>query len=406
MIRYITRHGQVVSHDESHLYTTGDMPLSQLGREQAKLLGKRLAKAKFNGHIISSPFLRTLETAELIAEETGSLIFPYGPIHEIIASDSFIKKYEPLSYEELRSRFPHISENSILEYPWMPEKGETSDDVLVRVSRGVAKIEMLFPDVPLLYVGHGASAGKLLGIYEIPSQKTATLFNCSLSAIDPGNLSFKPIYCDTSHIPYEMTTSNFVTKEQWCEEKLSQPYEAEVSLPEEYEALSGPRVLHIGDTNSYFYGYYKKLIEAVKPDVIIHTGDMADEVKVGNCPNIRGEYLHKIKIITDMMNKSGARLVFCSGNNDLMDEVKLLCHTAEIYEENDVVDIFGTECRIGHYVTKMTFDKELAFYGHSTADDHWKKTFNCEGLPCRFSAMWGSTVYFPDHKKFCHFKRV
>ena len=68
---YVTRHGQVATDAEYYgdvNYPRGDMPLSPLGREQAKLLGERLKKEGFNGRIFASPFIRTMETAELISE--------------------------------------------------------------------------------------------------------------------------------------------------------------------------------------------------------------------------------------------------------------------------------------------------------------------------------------------------
>ena len=45
MKRYITRHGQVMDYRDkslSHLYPPGDILLSELGQEQARLLGIRL----------------------------------------------------------------------------------------------------------------------------------------------------------------------------------------------------------------------------------------------------------------------------------------------------------------------------------------------------------------------------
>ena len=68
---YVTRHGQVAEDAEYFgdvAYPKGDMPLSKLGREQAELLGNRLRDEGFSGKIFSSPYLRTMETADIIAE--------------------------------------------------------------------------------------------------------------------------------------------------------------------------------------------------------------------------------------------------------------------------------------------------------------------------------------------------
>ena len=54
---YISRHGQVAD-DAEYLgdvaYPKGDIPLSALGREQARLLGVRLRDEGFSGIIYSS----------------------------------------------------------------------------------------------------------------------------------------------------------------------------------------------------------------------------------------------------------------------------------------------------------------------------------------------------------------
>ena len=47
MIVYITRHGQP-SRSINQIDVPGDPPLSELGKEQARLLGQRLAWIKFN----------------------------------------------------------------------------------------------------------------------------------------------------------------------------------------------------------------------------------------------------------------------------------------------------------------------------------------------------------------------
>ena len=73
---YVTRHGQIDLNAEYHggnaLLPVGEVLLSELGREQATLLGKKLCKLGFAGKIYASPLLRTMETAELIAKETGA----------------------------------------------------------------------------------------------------------------------------------------------------------------------------------------------------------------------------------------------------------------------------------------------------------------------------------------------
>lgn len=403
MIRYITRHGQVISPGSSHLYPFGDVPLSELGREQARLLGERLVELGFDGIIISSPFHRTLETAEIIAELTGSPIYPFAPMHEIFRSERDLTEIKCVPIAELKERFPHIAPDAELPAEWRPKKPEKFENVVDRVGIGVVEIEKKYPNTPILYVGHGASVGSLILLYQIPVKKGADTYNCSLSAADAGRDNL--MFADTRHLPYAMTTSNHKFKEEFDLERMTCPYEGEIKEAEALSSFKGRRILHIGDTLSYEYPFYKKLIELVRPDVIIHTGDMVDEVKVGGRPELREEYVAKLRVLVDMMKESGARLIVVAGNNDLPDEIQKMAPEIEMYEPNSVINVCDVECRAGHYVADMTFDKKLTFYGHSSALDQWKSPFNAYSDTLRFNANYGSAAYFADEDKYVFFKK-
>lgn len=66
------RHGYSESNKGGYLSNElGKYPLTVLGREQAAIAGDELAKIKGIRRIISSPCLRTMETAEVIAKRLG-----------------------------------------------------------------------------------------------------------------------------------------------------------------------------------------------------------------------------------------------------------------------------------------------------------------------------------------------
>jgi hypothetical protein len=44
--------------------------------------------------------------------------------------------------------------------------------------------------------------------------------------------------------------------------------------------VKGPVLLHISDTPSEIYPFIFKIIDVLKPKYIIHTGDLADNVKL------------------------------------------------------------------------------------------------------------------------------
>ena len=405
MIRYITRHGQIstdAAYDGSHMYPSRDMPLSPLGRKQATLLGKRMKQMGFKGRILASPFHRTLETATLIAAEVGVPVIPYGPIHEIIRSQEFLTEYKGHTMDDIRAQYPHIDPEATLVYPWWSPALETKEDVLERVRKGVALAEETYPDEEILYVGHGASCNALMKLYDIP-RKGGFPYNCFLSSADPKDADYPKVFCDCTHIPYTETTSNFLTAEERDRQVMDRECRYDVTLPEWLKDVKGPVLLHIGDTPSQYYPYFFKLIEAVKPDILLHTGDLSDEVKVGRIVGTVHEYLVKSRVLIEKMRQAGARrLIIVPGNNDLPDEIARMAPDAEIYPVNTLLTIDGIPCRVGHQVFRMTFDTAWSFYGHGPTRDDWRPRDNRPGEPCRFNATFGSFVCCLSEGKFFH----
>ena len=404
MLRMITRHGQIAPESEyvgNHLYPAGEDPLSDLGREQAALLGKRLLDEGFKGKILASPYMRTLETANIIAEITGLTVIPFAPIREIFVTEKQIEEYKGLTLAEMREKYSRIDADAKLEYPWWTPVIESVDEVLERVKAGVEIAERLYPDDEILYVGHGGSSNALINVYGIPKRMHPFLFNCALSYIDPKRPEVRPVHCDLAHIPYEKAYSNYLSREEFDREYFEAPYTGEINIPPEVKDMKGMKLLHIGDTDSREYPYYKKLIEEIKPDVILHTGDVADEVKVGRIPGTRYEYKSKIRYILKTLAESGARVMIVPGNNDVEEDIRELIPTATVYPKNSVVEIDGVECRIGHQVHHMTFDKRWSFYGHGFTGDSWNhESGNKVGGECRFNACVGAFVCTPSRDEF------
>ena len=116
---YVTRHGQV---DLNAEYLNGDVSLpigefalSELGRQQATLLGRQMKQLGFKGKILASPLLRTMETAELIAKEIDAEILPTSWFHEMFANQEELNAYRGYSVGELKEIFPHVHQATFME---------------------------------------------------------------------------------------------------------------------------------------------------------------------------------------------------------------------------------------------------------------------------------------------------
>lgn len=177
MIVYITRHGQIDPRGDSPI---GYQPLSALGRRQAERLGQWLARSGFRGTILASPYLRCLETADIICRQLELKFYAEPAIREI--AGPWIEKFRGLDHDEIRKSFATCATDMVIPYPWWTGDLETHDDVLRRV--GVF-LDSYLPNAAtdILLVGHGATAEAafehITGRNDFPDG----YYNCALSAV-------------------------------------------------------------------------------------------------------------------------------------------------------------------------------------------------------------------------------
>jgi broad specificity phosphatase PhoE len=138
---WLVRHGETAWSKAGQHTGLTDVPLTDTGRAQAKLLRRKLGRRKF-ALVLSSPMSRALETARLAGFGDRVEIDPdlhewnYGP-------------YEGLTTAEIRKEVPGWS---VWTHP-IPG-GETADEVAARVDRAIARVRSAPGDVALFAHGH------------------------------------------------------------------------------------------------------------------------------------------------------------------------------------------------------------------------------------------------------------
>lgn len=197
---YLARHGQRPA--------KGDPALTELGREQARLLGERLKSESFKGRIYASPYLRTVETAVQIARAVGGKVL-LNPLIQERTHKPGKPDIAGLSQGELSKIFPgFISERPELPYPWVYDDN-AGEMLLKRVERAI--YEALAKGGDFILVGHKATvlAGlKILGA-RAGVELDAKVWNCTLAyfiADADGNVKF--VGFGTGFIPPPMITDN------------------------------------------------------------------------------------------------------------------------------------------------------------------------------------------------------
>ncbi len=217
MIIRVTRHGQPAVNGlqpgVNHEFPPADCPLTELGRKQAAFLGEHLKKLGNCGRIISSPYARTLETADIVAEICGCDFY----VDSLIQEGRFYEKpgCPGMKLEEIRSHFHNLADDARLEWPWItPDGVESWAHTRWRIDRFMEHLDLDPEGENILIVGHGASVGALkhyffekCGVY-IERYN----WNCSLSEFEllPDGTWRINYLSEFDFIPEEFVTSNLL----------------------------------------------------------------------------------------------------------------------------------------------------------------------------------------------------
>ena len=188
-----------------------DLELSVLGVEQAHRLGRHLKNEGFHGRIISSPLVRTVTTADIIAEEC-SLTFYLEPRMQEMRI--YTAPYMGLNIDQIRKAFPHLAKDATLPWPWTVEDpNEQVEQVSMRVNELVEELLANPPADDVLLIGHGATMGALKRFFFTRSGHevdSPNYWNCALSRYDvtPDGSAVMVELARYDFMPDEMVTSN------------------------------------------------------------------------------------------------------------------------------------------------------------------------------------------------------
>ena len=154
---WLTRHGNREDFIDETWRERSERPfdprLSADGREQASALGRRMRDTSLE-IIYSSPFLRTIETADLIAREFGCAVRVESGLSEWLNAEWFDTAPDWLPLPELALRFPSLDLSwTPLVHPSFPEDAEQAFDRAARAARALVAAEPR----PFMMIAHGHS---------------------------------------------------------------------------------------------------------------------------------------------------------------------------------------------------------------------------------------------------------
>jgi probable phosphoglycerate mutase len=154
---YLVRHGETLG-NRLRRYQPYDTPLSDAGREQARLVAERLAAEGPFTALYTSDLARTMETARAIGAALGLEPIPDPRLRELDTGD-----WKGSLYDDIEARYPGYRERWIagggLER--LPG-GESTSDVLCRVTEAFEAMVRRHLGERVIAVSHGWALAILL----------------------------------------------------------------------------------------------------------------------------------------------------------------------------------------------------------------------------------------------------
>jgi probable phosphoglycerate mutase len=183
----LIRHGQSQANVDKIIQGDDD-PLTDLGRQQADLVGQHLSSTRELTHLYSSPLARARETAEIIGRHVGLQPSFESGLAEINAGNAVGMTWDAWTeaHPEIAARLR--SEDRTLEDRW--EGGESGHEFVARVYAAYDHIvgQHLGTDDVVAVVSHGGALAWIASrVHGDPADvwpyQRAAFANCSVSEL-------------------------------------------------------------------------------------------------------------------------------------------------------------------------------------------------------------------------------
>jgi alpha-ribazole phosphatase len=160
MLRLIlARHGQTDWNTQRRYQGQTDVPLNDVGRQQAAALARCLADTNLNA-IYASTLQRATSTAQAIAQLHGQPVLPEPRLCEM----SF-GRWSGLTFDEIQAREPETLAAWLADPMHIaPPKGETLTEVTARIRSALDETLKRHRDSTVLWVAHGGVLRVLISL--------------------------------------------------------------------------------------------------------------------------------------------------------------------------------------------------------------------------------------------------
>lgn len=166
---YLIRHGETEYNKTRRLQGWLDIPLNDVGHQQAKEAAQKLVNHHFDV-LYSSDLLRAHETATHISKVTKQKINQSFSLREtdmgIFAGWAWESEPDPVK-EQLWQEFEHARDNRVLD--WHGHDGESIGEMVKRISNFLSELSANHKGQHVGIVTHGGTINQILEYYQLKS---------------------------------------------------------------------------------------------------------------------------------------------------------------------------------------------------------------------------------------------
>ncbi|HZX46436.1 MAG TPA: metallophosphoesterase [Clostridia bacterium] len=138
-----------------------------------------------------------------------------------------------------------------------------------------------------------------------------------------------------------------------------------IHLPPQLLASEEFKVLHISDTPSAIYSAVTGMMEQIRPDLIVHTGDLADDIKLGENPGCLDQYRRTAGPFLESLALGAPRFVVVPGNHDFVPFVKNNVPTGSVVSSGSVIKAGEEDIGVAHTLSDLPAGARYNLYGHN-----------------------------------------
>lgn len=138
-------------------------------------------------------------------------------------------------------------------------------------------------------------------------------------------------------------------------------------LPEEFHSSNELKIMHISDTPESIYAHIYKMLNYSQPDLIIHTGDLVDNLKLEDSgAELLPLYQKKsAEFISNLEKLTAARIIYIPGNHDDINIIEDNTNRSEIMAEGSIVELDGVKIGLAHYPENLPQNTDINLFGHN-----------------------------------------